>query len=201
MNVINDISEDLLVSVKDHSNAMLMLAHSCASWIKNCLQSKYNFVSSISGMKLYERKEHKFGDSNIISFKLGVICIFDRSPFSKESDSSERPFPLVRTIIGNDALADVEDLNKNELTICFTGGNDCRIEQSDAKSWKSPLYDEEKNIIEAKSTQVVYFGFIYLLSVAIAAGFDPKKINQLPFDKLLEDVLAFAAVNLPKFLN
>lgn len=204
MNTILSVTKEIDQKVKEKNNPFIMMGQSCVEWIRIISESKYNFVPQLKALKISDRIEPNVGDSNIMNFEIGVICIFNNSIFAKQSSDNEKKFPSIKFYIGNNAIENIKSDHKDSeekkiIVYINVNDSDCNIEQNNVDNWQLPRFYSIDNldIIESNSSQIIYFGYLYIMALSLEQGFNISLIlnGNFTVEKTIEILSSYVKAN------
>ena len=211
MNIITSVAKAVDEKVKNKNDPFLMMGQSCVEWIRS-VNSNDNFVPELKALRFIERinVDASQKTTNLINFQMTVTNVFENSIFSQTSNANEKKYPTIEFYIGKDALNEIKASNpveeknidvKKLIVYINVDDADCTIDQNNVSNWNTPIFHslDNLNIIEAKSSQVIYFGYLYMLAVAEKYGFNTSIVlgGNFTVEKTIEIIIEYIGLNHP----
>ncbi len=211
MNLIRDINKSIHQKVSNKNHPFLMTGQSIVEWVKCSLLSEkyelntYNFVPAMKSMQFLERKmntekqaladEQKL--SNVMTFGMMAISIFEKSIFENSSPSNEKKLPMYNYYIGNMLEEEVaEHIKPNTISI-VVDVTSISSDHDDLDNWKQPTFieKEDKKIISCDSSHYLYLGYLYLVALAWEKDFNVGLLGNLPLETCINLIFDFIKNN------
>lgn len=207
MNLIFNINKSIQQKVKDKNHPFLMTGQSIIEWVKCALldekyeSNTYNFVPEMKGFQFLERKmnaekqlladEKKL--SNVVTFGMAAISIFEKSIFENNNLSNEKKLPMYDYYIGNlleEEVAEHIKLNTISIVVDITNVSS---DHDDLDNWKQPIFIEKENykIIKSNSSHYLYLGYLYLVAIAWEKDFNINLLDHLPLETCVNLIFNF----------